>query len=90
MSDNTEWKKVSGKGTLHTYVISHRAAPGFDDDVPYVIAVVKLEEGPHMMSNIINVEATPENLPAGLNVEVVFEDVNEQVTLPKFQPSGRA
>ena len=85
-SEDVEWRTVSGRGTLHTYVISQRAAPGFEDETPYVIAVVKLDEGPHMMSNIVNVEAKPENLPAGLPVEVVFTDVNDTVTIPKFQP----
>lgn len=86
LSDNTEWRTVSGKGTLHTYVINQRPAPGFEDESPYVIAIVKLDEGPHLMSNIVGVEPKPENLPAGMPVEVVFEDVNEQITLPKFQP----
>ena len=90
LSDALEWRQVSGKGTLHTYVISARPAPGFENETPYVIAVVKLAEGPHMMSNIVNVEAKPENLPAGMPVEVMFEDVNDKVTLPKFQPARSA
>jgi len=90
LGDKVEWRKVSGKGTLHTYVISHRAAPGFQDDVPYAIAVVKLDEGPHLMSNIVNVAIAPENLPADLPLEVVFEDVNDDITIPKFQPARSA
>ena len=86
LSDRVEWRTVSGKATLHTYVISQRAAPGFEDETPYVIAVVKLAEGPHLMSNVVNVEPTPANLPADLPLEVVFVDVNETVTLPQFQP----
>jgi len=43
-----------------------------------------------MMSNIVNVEAKPENLPAGMPVEVLFDDVNDKVTLPKFQPARSA
>jgi uncharacterized protein len=87
LSDNTEWRKVSGKAKLLTYLISHRAAPGFEDEVPYAIAVVELDEGPRMMTNIVNVEVKPENLPAGLPVEVVFRDVTEQVSIPLFQPA---
>lgn len=87
LSDNVEWRTVSGKGTLHTYIISHRPAPGFDDELPYVIAVVKLAEGPCLMSNIVNIEPKPENLPADLPLEVVFQDINDDVTLPKFQPA---
>lgn len=90
LGENVEWRGVSGKGTLHTYVISHRAAPGFEEETPYVIAVVKLAEGPHLMSNVINVEVKPENLPADLPLEVVFVDVDEATTLPKFQPAKGA
>jgi uncharacterized OB-fold protein len=88
LSDAIEWRTASGKGTLLTYVINQRPAPGFEDETPYAIAVVQLEEGPHLMTNIVNTTIAPENLPAGLPVEVVFDDVNENVTIPKFQPAG--
>ena len=90
MSDAVEWRKVSGKGTLLTYVLAARPAPGFEDELPYAIAIVKLDEGPHLMSNIVNTELTPANLPAGMALEVVFEDIDEKITLPKFQPAGRS
>ena len=88
LSDAVEWRPVSGKGTLHTFVISARPAPGFENEVPYAIAIVKLDEGPHLMTNIVGVEIKPENLPAGMPVEVVFEDVSDAISLPKFQPVG--
>ena len=88
LSDAVEWRTVSGKGTLLTYVLSARPAPGFEQELPYAIAVVQLDEGPHLMSNIVGIELTPQNLPAGMPLEVVFEDVNEKITLPKFQPAG--
>jgi hypothetical protein len=88
LSDAVEWRKVSGKGTLLTYVLSARPAPGFQDELPYAIAIVQLDEGPHLMTNIVNTEITPENLPAGMALEVVFDDVNDEITLPKFQPAG--
>ena len=56
------WVTASGRATLYSYVISHRPAPGFADDAPYAIAVVELEEGPRMMTNLVHVEATPENV----------------------------
>ncbi|HXH21921.1 MAG TPA: Zn-ribbon domain-containing OB-fold protein [Dehalococcoidia bacterium] len=87
LSDRTEWTRVSGRGTLHTYVINHRPAPGFEAEAPYVIAIVKLAEGPHLMSNVVGVEPKPENLPVGLELEVVFDDVNDQVAIPKFRPA---
>ncbi len=88
LGEALEWRTVSGNGTLLTYVLSARPAPGFEQELPYAIAIVQLEEGPHLMTNLVNTELTPQHLPVGLPVEVVFEDVNEQVTLPKFQPRG--
>jgi len=90
LSDAVEWRAVSGKGTLLTYVISARPAPGFENETPYAIAIVKLDEGPHMMTNIVNTEITLATLPAGMAVEVVFEDISDQISLPKFQPAGTA
>jgi uncharacterized protein len=88
LGTSLEWRTVSGKGTLLTYVLSARPAPGFENELPYAIAIVQLDEGPHMMTNIVNTEIAPENLPAGMPVEVVFEDVSDTITLPKFQPVG--
>ena len=90
LSDAIAWRTASGKGTLLTYVISARPAPGFENETPYAIAIVKLDEGPHLMTNIVNTEITPASLPAGMPVEVVFEDVSDTITLPKFQPAGRS
>ena len=81
-----EWRDASGKGTLHTYVINHRPARGFDEMTPYVIAVVELEEGPRMMTNIVmEEEPTVDNLRIDAPVEVVFDDVTDEVTLPRFR-----
>lgn len=83
-SQNVEWQTVSGKGKLHSYVIAHRGHPAFD--APYVIAMVQLDEGPKMMTNIVGVDdPTGDSLPADAPVEIVYEDVNENVTLPKFK-----
>lgn len=87
LSTEVEWRTVSGKGTLLTYVISARPAPGFEDETPYSIAIVQLDEGPHMMTNIVNTEMTPQNLKAGMPVEVVFQDLGD-ISLPRFQPVG--
>lgn len=81
-----EQREVSGKGRLHTYVINHRGPPGFQDKTPYVIAVVELDEGPRMMTNIVmDEEPTTENLPIDAPVEVVYDDVTEEISLPKFR-----
>lgn len=86
-SDEVAWETVSGRGTLHSYIINHRPAPGFEEDGPYAIAVVQLEEGPRMMSNIVEVENTPENLVVDMPLEVTFEKRGD-VMLPQFRPAS--
>ena len=76
---------ASGRARLYSYVINQRAAPGFR--APYVIAVVELEEGPRMLTNLIEVEPTPEALPLDLPLEVSFERVNDEIALPLFRPA---
>jgi hypothetical protein len=80
--------KASGKGTLASYVINQRPAPGFEADAPYAIAVVELQEGPRMMSNITGVPQTPEALVLDMPLEVVFEEISDTINLPKFKPAG--
>ena len=76
----------SGKGKLYSYVINHRpAAPGFTP--PYAIAVVELDEGPRMMSNIIDCPQTPEALELDMKLEVAFEKLDDKITLPLFRPA---
>ena len=86
LSDDIEWRDASGKGRLHTYVIAHRPAPGFESDAPYAIAIVELDEGPRMMSNIAGVEQTPEALELDMPLRVIFEERGD-VMLPLFTPA---
>jgi uncharacterized OB-fold protein len=88
-SDDVSWITASGRGRLHTYLISHRPAPGFGDQVPYAIAVVELEEGPRMMANIVGVENTPDALVLDMPLEVGFEGRGDQ-SVPVFRPAGSA
>ncbi|MEX0427825.1 Zn-ribbon domain-containing OB-fold protein [Nocardioides sp. DS6] len=83
-SGAVEWFTASGRARLASYVISERAAPGFT--APYVIAIVELAEGPRMMTNIVDVEPTPERLPLDLPLQVRFEDRGE-VCVPVFAPA---
>lgn len=78
--------RASGRGRLYSYVISHRPAPGFEP--PYSIAVVELEEGPRMMTNIVDCPQTPDALELDMAVEVLFREVSEDITLPLFAPVG--
>ena len=82
-----EWRRASGRGTLYTYAIQYRAyVPGFEP--PYVTAIVQLEEGPRLMTNLVEIEPDPAQIRCDMPLEVVFEDVNEEISLPKFRPAG--
>jgi len=86
-STNVEWFTASGEATLYSYVINHRPAPGFEDDAPYAIAVVQLAEGPRMMTNLVGVPNTPDELVLDMPLRVTFEQRGE-VSLPLFAPAG--
>lgn len=86
-SRDVEVFEASGKATLFSYVINHRPAKGFEDEAPYAIAVIELEEGPRMMTNIVDCEQTPEALVLDMPLEVAFETATDEITLPKFRPA---
>ena len=84
-SSDAGWIRASGKGRVYTFVVCHTAFhPAFEKDVPYVVAVVELEEGPHILSNVTG--CNPSAVRCGMPVEVVWDDVADQITLPKFRP----
>ena len=86
---DVEWRTASGRATLHAYAIQQRPqGPGFED-VPYITAIVQLDEGPRMMTNLIEIEPDPAQLTNGMPLEVVFDDVTDEITLPKFRPAQR-
>jgi len=85
LSSATEWVRASGRGTVHTFTVTHQnQAAGFREELPYVLAVVELAEGPRMMTNIVG--CVPDAVRIGTAVEVVFEDVTPEITLAKFRP----
>jgi uncharacterized OB-fold protein len=84
-SRNVKVFAASGKATLYSYLIHHRPVPGFTP--PYAIAVVELAEGPRMMTNIIDCPQTPEALQLDMPLEVAFEKLDEQISLPVFRPA---
>ena len=86
-SKDTDWIRASGKASLFTYGIVQRAPhPGLVDHVPFVTAIVELEEGPKMATNIVIDNPTFDNLQIGMDLEVVFEDITDELALPKFKP----
>ena len=81
---NLDWRDVSGEGTIHSFTVARRpAGPAFKEDVPYVIVLVDLKEGPRMMSNLVTGDV--DGVKIGQAVEVVFDDVTGEITLPKFR-----
>jgi len=83
LGPNLEWVDCSGRGTLYSYTIVHRPQqPSFA--VPYAAAVVLLEEGCHMLSNLVDVEV--DRIEVGMPLEVVFHAMSDEVTLPLFRP----
>lgn len=82
---NLEWQPASGKGTIFSFNIHHRAFhPAFKSDIPYVYALIELDEGPMFGTNIVNCD--PNSVRVGQRVEILFEDHPEDsYTLPKAQ-----
>jgi uncharacterized OB-fold protein len=84
-----EWFQASGKGKLFTFVINHRPPPSMGKE-PYVIAVIELDEGPRLMSNLVGVAPDPEKIRCDSPVEIEYVAVTPEVTLPKFRLAGGA
>ncbi|MDZ7830157.1 MAG: Zn-ribbon domain-containing OB-fold protein [Desulfobacterales bacterium] len=85
-SDNLEWAQSSGKGTVYSYTVVENNAPSFfQDEMPFVVALIRLQEGVQMMSNIVSCE--PSEVYCDMPVEVTFDKVSEEFTLPKFRPA---
>ncbi len=79
------WQAVSGKGEVYSYTVVHRApSKGFEEQVPYIVAVVALAEGPHLMTRLTQVE--PDTVRIGMRVQVEFEKQDDEITLPVFLP----
>ena len=87
LSERSQWTRLSGRGTVWSWVVFHQAYyPGYADDVPYNTAIVELEEGPRMHTNIVN--CSNDEIRIGMPLEVVFEKIEGQDWyLPKFKPA---
>ena len=84
-SRDTQWIIASGKGKVYTFVVYHVAYHrGFVDDLPYVVADVELEEGLHLLTNIVG--CRPDEVKCDMPVEVTWERITEEFSLPKFRP----
>jgi uncharacterized OB-fold protein len=84
-SANVAWRPVSGRGRLYSFTVFHRAyAAELADQLPYVVGVVELEEGPRLITNVVGCE--PDEVRVDMPVEVVFDDLAENVALHAFRP----
>ncbi|MGO9061023.1 MAG: Zn-ribbon domain-containing OB-fold protein [Candidatus Binataceae bacterium] len=82
-SDRLQWQPCSGKGKLYSFTVVRRAATRLFAE-PYVLAIVELQEGPRMTTNVV---APPETLKVDMPVTVFFDDVTPDQTLVKFKPA---
>ena len=86
LSTDFAFTPVSGRGKVFSFVTFHRVYhPAFEQEVPYVVALVELEEGPRLLTNIVGVP--PDKVACEMPVKVVFDDVGDGVAVPKFTPA---
>ena len=84
-SDDLGWRKASGRGQVTAWTVVHKEwFAAFRDDLPYNAVQVELEEGPRLTANLIGVDN--DKISVGMKVEITFDDVTPEVTLPRFQP----
>ncbi len=85
-SEDVDWEEASGRATLYTWSVVHRNdLPPFPDRVPYVAAIVDLDEGPRMMTNVEGCEF--DDLRVGMALQVDFRVDSDEVTVPVFRPA---
>ncbi len=84
LSAENEWVPASGQGTVYSFVIVREPLRGWKFEVPYVVAIIELAEGPHTLSNVVGIPV--ERFRIGMRVSFFFERLNEEISLPKFKP----
>ena len=85
-SAEVEWEEASGRGTVYTYSTVHvNDLPPFAEKVPYTVAIVELDEGPRLMTNLVDTDGV--ELRIGLAVEVTFVEQTDEFVLPMFRPA---
>lgn len=81
------WKRVSGKGKVSSFVIFHQAFYAFHRSrLPYAVVQVEFAEGPRFNANLFDI--APDDITIGMAVEIIFEKVNDEITLPQFRPAA--
>lgn len=77
-----EWVRSLGTGTIHSFTVSHRQVGGFDLEAPYVVALIDLDEGARLLSNVVGSE--PGAVRIGDRVALVIEDLSDDRSVPRF------
>lgn len=86
-SDQLVWEEAAGGGTIYSFSVVRRAAGPWEGAVPYVVAYVELDEGPRMLTNIVDCD--PDALSVGQRVRLTFDPAGD-VKLPRFRPEAGA
>ena len=87
LSEDLGWFKSTGLGSVYSFTIIHQVAhQGFEPEVPYVYAIIDLDDGARMISNVVNID--PSAVEVGMRVQVTFDDVTPEISIPKFEPTG--
>jgi len=87
LSAETEWQAVSGRGKVFSFIVFQRAYhPAWEGRVPYNVALIELDEGPILLSNVIDVDNA--RLTVGLDVRIAFERLDEALSIPVFVPAA--
>ena len=85
LSERAEWVALSGRGMVFSWIVVHQSQhPAFNSDVPYNVAIIELEEGPRLHTNIV--DCANDRIYIGMPVEVTFERVSDDTALVKFRP----
>lgn len=83
-STHYTWDRLSGKGKVASWVVFHKLYhPSFAQDVPYNVAFIELAEGPRIIANVVGIPN--KDIRIGMPVEVTFDDINEQISIPRFK-----
>ena len=82
------WRKMSGRGSVFSWIeLRHPLHPYFADQLPLAVALVELEDAPEVRLTTNILECPPEDVHIGMPVEVVFEQLTDELTMPYFRPA---
>ena len=81
---NLEWREVCGRGKVYYWTVTYSAWPGHEDRVPYICALVELDEGVRMLANLLNVKG--EDVKIGMPVQLCWERLSDEINYPAFEP----